>query len=150
MALYDHIKRPGPPPATFGPPPPIPVHIQPPSAVPQVQHALFNAFGGIIHQDLYPYSPSDSSLWLELFIIADQVDHEFTVRLEWLRAVGANLILDQQFGFRITPIIDPTGVNGWTSQEHYDTEKVCLEPHINQVVEALRELRRRYDTGRIR
>jgi hypothetical protein len=147
MALYDHIRVPVPP--TIGPPPAIP-NMPPPPVPSAAQPSLFDAFGGVKHEDLYPYSPWDSSLWLELFIIADEVNHEFTVRLEWLRAVGANLMLDPQFGFRIMPIIDPTGTNGWNSQQHFEKERECLDPYYNQVVEALKELRRRYDAGKIR
>ncbi len=152
MALWEHIKPPG---SKFGPPPPLPIWYQPvappPPPVPQAaQPALFDKFGGVVHQDLYPYSPQDSSLWLELFIMADKVSHELTVRLEWLRAVGANLVFDQQYGFRIVPIIDPAGMNGWHSQQQYDAEKICLEPFFKEVIEALKELRRRYDAGKIR
>ncbi len=152
MALYDHIRQPvppqyGPPPAT---PPPVPYNMPPPPVPQASQPALFDAFGGVVHQDLYPYSPQDSNLWLELFILADKVSHELTVRLEWLRAVGANLVFDQQFGFRIVPIIDSTGTNGWHSQQQYDAEKACLEPFFREVIEALKELRQRYDAGKIR
>ncbi len=152
MALYDHIRQPVPPPGNnpWGPPPPIPVHMPPPPVPQASQSTLFDAFGGVVHQDLYPHSPQDSNLWLELFILADKVSHELTVRLEWLRAVGANLVFDQQYGFRIVPIIDPAGMNGWHSQQQYDAEKICLEPFFREVIEALKELRRRYNAGKIR
>lgn len=154
MELYDHIKRPGPPPAAFGPPPPVPVinvPPVPPSPAPvYYQQGIFESIGHTF-RDLYPYYPEDSNLWLELFIIADQVaSSDFANRLEFIRHVGARLVPDQQFGFRIEPIIDLAGMKGWASREQYDQESRVLDPYIKEVVIAIKELNIRYQSGTLR
>jgi hypothetical protein len=146
MKLYEHIKQP--PPAvpyanTFGPPPPVPI-------VPTVnkQLSIFEQTG-YMYQDLYPFSQQDSNLWLELFIIADKVNPDMAHRLEYIRATGAWLVPDNEFGYVIKPIIDPSGTNGWSSMEQYLKERQCLDPYIKQIIEALKELRNRFNSGLI-
>lgn len=163
MELWEHIKqhdavfRPnlGPPPPvpyqqqSFGPPPPIPVNSQPPPAV-SVQPTLWEQMGYVFH-DLYPHSPQDSVLWLELFLIADNISRPLAERLVFFRAVGAWLVPDQQFGYVIQPIIDPTGMNGWESIEQYNSERdKHLTEYCNEIVSALRELRDRVRAGKVR
>ncbi|MDR3561241.1 MAG: hypothetical protein P4N59_07375 [Negativicutes bacterium] len=148
MALYDHIKRPSPP-ATFGPPPPIPVMaVPPPPPTPAFQQkSIFESFGRS-YWDMYGFSPHDSNLWLELFIIADEIAGiDLVNRLVYIRQVGAWLVQDPQFGFRIEKIIDPDGVKGWSSIEQFQQEIQCLEPYGNEVMAALKELSVRYLSG---
>lgn len=122
-------------------------HIKPP---PQTDKPLYTTFGGHTYADMYPHSPNDSPLWLELFMLAAKVDVNLAKQFEIIRTTGAWLLLDQQYGFRIQPIIDPKGANGWTTMEQYNAERRYLMPYMNNVVEALRELRRRFDAGLIR
>ena len=133
MALWEHVKPPvkfGPPPAAFGPPPPVPV------AEPiKIQQSLF---GGIVYQDQCDVSPEDSYLWMELFIDADMINQDLARRLEYLRNTGCQLVPDSQYGYKIQPIIDPTGRNGWESVEHYQAEVVCLDPYVKDVLILLR------------
>ncbi|MCX7779623.1 MAG: hypothetical protein N2491_01755 [Negativicutes bacterium] len=117
---------------------------------PKHHEAVLNHFGRV-YRDQYPYSPADSHLWLELFIIADTVtpNKQLFERLDYIRRVGANLVRDDQFGFVVKPIIDPQGFRGWMSQEQYDIEKQCLNDFTDVLIMCLRELRKRYDTGRM-
>lgn len=154
VALYDHIRKPVP--SGYGPPPPVPypaISMPPPAVPPLVarQSSLFDTLGKR-YRDLYPYYPADSNLWLELFIIADEmVGPELGDRLEFIRNVGGTLVPDPFFGFTIQPLIDPCGQCGWSSVKQYEDEgRQCLEPYFNKIIEALRELRRRYDSGKIR
>jgi len=140
MELWEHIKRQQYP---VLPPPPIPV-----TPIVTKQLNMFEQ-SGWMYQDLYPRSPYDSNLWIELFIIADKASPEIAKRLEFVRTVGANLILDNTYGFIIKPIIDATGTNGWTTIEQYNTERQCLEPYYKEITAALKELRHLYNTGQI-
>ena len=127
MALYDYIQ----------PEPPIPP--KPPD--------LFAGMG-YSFEDKYPYSPNDSRLWLELFMIASSINHDMAVRLEYVRNTGAWLVANQQWGFIIQPVIDPAGVTGWTSLDHYNAEgRHQLSVYSQQVVQALQILRRKFDDG---
>jgi len=123
MALYDHIKP------SLPPMPPLP-----------------GSDMGVVYQDRYNYSPNDSRLWLELFLIADKADRTLAEKLEYIRTTGAVLILDQQYGFKIQPII---GVNGWESINQYNQEREYLVDHMQTMIQSLGELRRRYDSGKI-
>lgn len=109
---------------------------------------LFGSDMGQYYQDkYYRYSPNDSRLWLELFIITDKLaGRELTVQLEIIRNTGAVLVLDQQHGFRINPVI---GINGWESIEQYNQERQYLIDHMQTMIQSLGELRRRYDSGKI-
>ncbi|WP_434132727.1 hypothetical protein KIAC18_000269 [Sporomusa sphaeroides] len=129
MALYDYIQ----------PAPPIPA--KPPD--------LFAGMG-YVYEDLYPYHPQDSNLWIELFVIASGINPDIAKRLEYIRAVGAVLVFDNQYGFKIEPMVDGKGVTGWSSIQQYMSErKNVLEPCGQYIVQALGELRRRFDQGRI-
>lgn len=99
---------------------------------------------GHSYQDRYQYAHTtqDSGLWLELFWLAHDVDRYLAEKLEYIRAVGAYLVLDQQWGFAIKPIVGPAG---WDSLIHYNTERQWLVPHTQTMIRALAELRRRYD-----
>ncbi|MCM0759594.1 hypothetical protein M7775_13630 [Sporomusa sphaeroides DSM 2875] len=139
MELYDYLKPPQQPSAL----PPLPPPAQ--------QSDLFATFGGYSYEDLYPYHPEDSRLWIELFVIADKINPDIAKRLEYIRTVGAVLIFDNQYGFRIEPMVDGQGVTGWSSIQQYVTERdAVLKPVGQQVMQALGELRQRYDQGRIR
>lgn len=106
---------------------------------------------GTCYRDQYPYSPEDSFLWLELFTIASLANHELAQRLVIIRAVGASLILNAQYGFIIEPIIDPSGFKGWHSIEEYNYEKQQqnLNYYAPQLLNSLAELRRRYNNNLI-
>ena len=123
MEIYDYVKPPL---------PPIP--------------PLFGSDMGKSYQDrYYQYSPNDSRLWLELFAISDNHNRQVAQQLEIIRATGAWLILDQQYGFKIQPVI---GVNGWESIEQYNQERQYLMQHMQVMIQSLGELRRRYDSGK--
>lgn len=135
MELYEHIKMPPPP----QPPPPE-----------QPNPDLFSCLGRT-YSDNYPYSPQDSRLWIELFIIASGIDNELAGRLQYVRTVGAWLVLDATWGFKIQPVIDHQGKIGWQSPEQYEQEGRCaLSPYGRQVMECLKELRHRFDKNMIR
>lgn len=102
---------------------------------------------GHYYQDRYPYQTPDTNLWLALFWMVDPVDRRLAEVLEYIRAVGAYLTPDPQYGYRIQPIIGP---NGWASMNEYNQEREYLMPHIQTMLQALGDLRRRYDAGQIR
>lgn len=112
---------------------------------PQAPAQLFTELGHS-YQDRYPVLTPDSSLWLSLFWLTDPIDRTLAEKLEYIRAVGALLVIDQQFGFKIQPIV---GKNGWDSMEHYNQERQYLVPHMQTMLQVLGELRRRYDSGRL-
>lgn len=123
MELYDYVKP------SLSPIPP-----------------LLGADMGKSYQDKYQYSPNDSRLWLELFAISDKEDRTLTEKLEYIRTTGALLLLDQQYGFKIQPVI---GVNGWESINQYNQERQYLIEHMQTMIHSLGELRHRYDSGKI-
>jgi len=124
MEIYDYVKP---------LPPPIP--------------PLFGSDMGQSYRDkYYQYSPNDSRLWLELFLITDNADRTLGEKLEYIRNTGAILVLDQQYGFKIQPVI---GFNGWESIEQYNQERQYLMGHMQTMIQSLGELRRRYDHGKI-
>ena len=123
MEIYDYVKPPL---------PPIP--------------PVFGSDMGKSYQDrYYQHSPNDSRLWLELFAISDKADRTLTEKLEYIRTVGTVLVLDQQYGFKIQPVV---GVNGWESIEQYTPERHYLMQHMQTMLQSLGELRRRYDSGK--
>lgn len=124
MALYDYVK---------------------PSLPPILP--LFGSDMGVIYQDRYNYPSNDSKLWLELFIITDKANRNLAEQLDIIRATGATLELNQQYGFIIKPIIDFEGIIGWQNAEQYQRERERLVPHSDILIQSLGELRRRYDSG---
>lgn len=103
---------------------------------------------GRCYQDVLTNLP-DGPLWLELFIIADKSSQELAQILEYVRNVGAKLIMDQYYGFIIEPIIDPTGCYGWSSIEQYQQERRWLVPHTDILLQSLKLLREKYDNKQI-
>ena len=85
-------------------------------------------------------SPDDSSLWVRLLELARGVDIDFAARLLFFRGTGCRLIPNEQTGFRLEPIIDESGCNGWVSQAVYNTEKQCLWTYKDKLTELLRRL----------
>ena len=156
MALYENIK-----PNLPVPPPPPPIINKPVNTRPQQpQTNLFQQDIGYAYHDFYPYSPEDSDLWLELFVITDRVNRDFTERLFLIRSRGTQLILDQQFGFRLQPIINPNDTSGWhercnsnrpdcnnCSDPCYEKGRAQIMPYANEFIRALGELRKKYDNG---
>lgn len=129
MELYEHIKMPSPPPPE------------------QPNPDLFSCLGRT-YSDEYLYSPQDSRLWIELFIIASGIDPDLAARFQYVRNVGAQLVLDAVWGFKIQPVIDIR--IGWQSPERYEEKgRYALSPYARQVVECLKELRRRFDKNMI-
>jgi hypothetical protein len=88
-------------------------------------------------------SPEDSALWLPLLEKARAIDMDFAARLLYIRGAGAKLVPDERIGYRIQPIIDPSGVSGWTSLKQYEAERWCLDPYKTQLVEVLKALDRK-------
>ncbi|MBU2703898.1 hypothetical protein Ga0466249_005048 [Sporomusaceae bacterium BoRhaA] len=119
MELYDYIQQ----------------SIQPP---------LENSLGRV-YQDQYPELTNDSRLWLELFMITDSPDHRLSDQLMIIRATGAILVPDQQWGYVIQPVIDSTGQKGWQSQQQYEQERQYLVPYTQTLITALMDLRRGYE-----
>ena len=128
------------------------INVSKPIAPPGHHTNVIN-FLGTVFRDLYPYSPGDSLLWMELFQISCSMQHpNLASMLAYIRNVGARLIPDSQFGFLIQPVIDPTGFRGWPSQADYDREKQCLvtpKNYTQVLIRALVELRKRYEAGGI-
>lgn len=129
MEIYDYIQMPKP---SLPPIPPMP-----------------GSDMGVIYQDRYNYPVWDSKLWLELFIITDKHNRNLAEQLDIIRATGAELVFNQQFGFSIQPIIDFEGIFGWKNIEQYQAERERLVPHSDILIQSLGELRRKYDSGKI-
>lgn len=121
MEIYDYVqKQPTPPP-------------------------LIGSDLGYSYKDSYEYSPNDSWLWLEFFIITDKCNRELAKQLEIIRATGAIFVIDNQYGFVIQPVIDPEGKKGWTCMEQYNAERKYLMPYSNILIESLKQLRFFYE-----
>ena len=85
---------------------------------------------------------NDSRLWNMIFC-DDGIPSEIKARLRYIYTVGARLVPDSHFGYRIQPII---GTNGWESQEQYDQEKVCLiecQATVTHILKKLSEVANR-------
>lgn len=141
-------------------------YIMQPETVNRQERPQFNHTHPLGHyyQDRYPFPTPDTNLWLALFWIIDPIDRRLAEILEYLRAVGAYLVPDQQYGYRIQPIVGPKGwsphcgkVDPSKNQEPcdycqnkcYERERQYMMPHINTILQALGDLRRRYDAGKI-
>lgn len=85
-------------------------------------------------------SPDDSRLWIKVLTMAKEIDVDLLARLLYLRGTGCRLIADTKTGLRIVPIIDPTGQAGWTSQAVYNSEKWCLNPYRQKLMQLLKKL----------
>jgi hypothetical protein len=119
MELYDYIQQ---------------------SIAPPLENAL-----GRVYEDRYPELTNDSRLWIELFMITDSPNHKLSDMMMYIRATGAILVPDQQWGYVIQPVIDSTGQKGWQSQQQYEQERKYLVPYGNALISALADLRRRYE-----
>ena len=86
-------------------------------------------------------SPDDSPLWLELLKMSRAIDIDFAARLLYLRGAGCRLVENDRTGFKIVPIIDDNGRDGWESIEQYNREKWCLNPYKQKLTEILKALR---------
>ena len=117
--------------------------------IPQPIPPLFGSEMGVSYQDRYNYPAWDSKLWLELFVITDKHSRDLAQQLDIIRATGAELEFNQQYGFSIKPIIDFHGITGWKNVEQYQIERERLVPHSDILIQSLGELRRRYDSGKI-
>lgn len=100
---------------------------------------------GYSYKDSYEFSPNDSWLWIELFIITDKHNRELAKQLEIIRATGAILIINPQYGFVIQPVIDSNGQKGWKNVEQYNAERKYLMPYSNMLIESLKQLRNFYE-----
>ncbi|SDF65191.1 hypothetical protein [Sporolituus thermophilus] len=85
-------------------------------------------------------SPADSHLWQWLISEAAKIDVDFAARLKYIRGTGAKLEPDARLGYKIVPIIDASGQNGWPSWEMYEAERWCLNPYREQLVGLLKRL----------
>jgi len=118
-------------------------HIKPTQPAPVDPNQLLASLGGTVYHDRYPYNTPDSLTWLELFILADQRDRRLYEILDWFRAVGTALLPDEEFGYRIQPIIGP---GGWNSMEQYMQERhAYLMPYGQLLGELLGELKIKMD-----
>ena len=85
----------------------------------------------------YNVSPEDSSLWLDLFMMADIYDPELAGILQWLRNTGTMLKEDKKFKYKLVPWV---GDEGWSSEAEYRKESAALKPYRTQLVMMLRKL----------
>lgn len=116
-------------------------HIKPAQPTPVDPNQFLASLGGTVYQDRYPYNTPDSNAWLELFIVADQTDRRLYEILDWFRAVGTALLPDNEFGYRLQPIIGPCG---WQSMDAYARERdAYLVPYGQTLVELLRSITNR-------
>lgn len=113
MAIADYVNR------------PAPATIQPTDLGPLYTDRYFN------------FSPMDSRLWLQLFVMAEQHSRRLYEILEWMRAVGTVLVRDQQYGYRIMPVI---GDRGWRSMQEYITERQALNEFGPTLLDMLKRL----------
>jgi len=93
-----------------------------------------------VHDPGVEIAPADSLLWVRLLTAAKKVDLDFAARLLFLRGAGCSLVPNEKTGFRLEPVIDETGCNGWIDQELYDIEKQCLWPYRHKLTELLKIL----------
>jgi hypothetical protein len=113
--------------------------------IPKQASPLIGSDLGYSYKDSYEYSPNDSWLWIELFVITDKFNRELAKQLEIIRAAGAILVLNPQYGFSIQPVIDPNGQKGWKNVEQYNAERKYLMPYSNMLIESLKQLRNFYE-----
>jgi hypothetical protein len=85
--------------------------------------------------------PDDSELWLMLLSRARKVDKNLQAILAYLRGGGAKMVESNRFGYAIVAIIDPSGVNGWPSQEMYNREKQYIGVYGEKLKALLWQLR---------
>jgi len=123
-------------------------YIQMPKSLPPIP-PLLGADMGTVYQDRYQYPSNDSKLWLELFTITDKHNKNLAEQLDIIRATGANLVFNPQYGFGIQPVFDHNGIMGWKNIEQYQVERERLVPHDDILIQSLGELRHRYDSGKI-
>lgn len=86
------------------------------------------------------YSQQDQDLWQTLFYVAKDCNETLFQILQYLREVGTNLVRDNQFGYKLVPVI---GKYGWQSQKEYNQEKAYLIPYANQLTKMLKYIARR-------
>lgn len=102
---------------------------------------------GYVMEDGYrEYSPRDSRLWLELFILAEKRSRDLCDKLQWLREVGCVLEYNYRFGLAIRPVI---GKDGWGDLDEYNETKQCLNVHKDELIAILRELANRRSERRV-
>ena len=82
-------------------------------------------------------------------MITDNHSRNLAEQLDIIRATGANLIFNQQYGFSIQPVIDCNGIMGWKDIEQYQKERELLVPHSELLIKLLGELRVKHDSGKI-
>ena len=90
---------------------------------------------GTMYDPAADLSQKDSALWIELLAML-QKNKELTAKLLYLRGAGCRLV-EHGRSYKIVPIIDTSGQNGWTSQEQYDQEKWVLMAHNDELSRAL-------------
>jgi len=100
-----------------------------------------DAFASDIVDSGADISPDDSALWVRVLEMAKVVSIDLVARLRYLRGAGCKLMQNNGTGFKLIPIIDSTGRNGWINQESYDAEKWCLNPYRQQLVELFQKLK---------
>jgi len=84
--------------------------------------------------------PAGVSLWVQVLTRAREVDNELYSKLMYIRGTGARLVPDDRTGYKVMPIIDPTGKKGWSNVEEYASEKWCLQSHIQELSKILMEV----------
>jgi len=98
---------------------------------------LTDFHSGTEYQDRYEFHPADSELWLRLFMYADGVHPDLAAHLMWIRNTGAVLVPSDKYGYIIRPVI---GVQGWSTQMEYDTERKPLVKWQGQIIQILGRL----------
>lgn len=100
---------------------------------PKVVHDMF---GEVLIDPYIKYHPSDSDLWIKLFLNCNN-DCDLYGRLFYIRGGGTILTQDYRWGYKMQPII---GQDGWESRNQYLIESACLNNYKDTVIKMLREL----------
>ena len=80
---------------------------------------------------------------MRILIIED--DRKISSFLEkGFREAGCRLIPNDKFGYRVEPIIDPTGIKGWIDQESWEGAISMLIPYIDEIQEIFQTVRGRH------
>lgn len=99
--------------------------------------------GGKLITDPYPYMTYDTKLWVDLLTRASYKGIGLYGALTYIRAIGAVLEPNAQFGYMIKPLLRNGHIRwGWNSVEQYNEAKNMLKPYTSTLLNILREMRK--------